>query len=93
MDLEAATIPLVTLTAALSIFVWTRRSVEAGPVPLMSYSASSALGSFAIELTKASGVHPIVAVAGGSRAYAESMLEKDGGDRMVDYGDGVEMTM
>lgn len=100
MHLEAATIPLIILTAALSLFrrqglppPWERRAVGAEPMPLIVYGASSALGCFAIKLAKAAGVHPIIAVAGGSRAYAEGLLEGERGDRMVDYRDGVEVMM
>ena len=60
------------------------------PTPLIIYGASSALGSFAIKLAKASNIHPIIAIAGGSHAYVDTLLDASRGDRLVDYRNGAE---
>ncbi|CCD52898.1 hypothetical protein BofuT4_P138220.1 [Botrytis cinerea T4] len=69
---EAATIPLVATTAALSLFrrqhlppPWSPRA-DIVPLPLIIYGASSSLGTFAVKLARASNIHPIIAIAGGS---------------------------
>lgn len=98
--LEAATIPLVTLTAALALFrrhslppPWSPRAPNAPPVPLIIYGASSALGSFAIKLAKAANIHPIIAICGASQGYVSGILESSKGDVIVDYRNGVEAMM
>ena len=60
------------------------------PTPLIIYGASSALGSFTIKLAKASNIHPIIAIAGGSHAYVDTLLDASRGDKLVDYRNGVE---
>ncbi|KAK4693824.1 hypothetical protein P7C71_g3642, partial [Lecanoromycetidae sp. Uapishka_2] len=96
---EAATIPLVLLTAAVTLYrrqklpePWSLGSgdVPPTPTPLIVYGASSALGCFAIKLAKASNVHPIVAIAGGSSEYVGTLLDATKGDRLVDYRNGVQ---
>ena len=94
---EAATIPLVTLTAAISLFrrqglptPWTPKPDSDPPIPLVIYGASSALGSFAIKLAKAAGIHPIIAIGGGSSKYIASLLETGKGDTLVDYRNGID---
>ncbi|MCJ1393327.1 hypothetical protein MMC18_006199 [Xylographa bjoerkii] len=94
---EAATIPLVTLTAAISLFCrqslpppWSPRPANAPPLPLVIYGASSALGSFAIKLAKASNIHPIIAICGASQQYVKSLIEPSKGDAIIDYRIGVE---
>lgn len=100
---EAATMPLIVLTAAITLF---RRQglpppwdpvlgspsldLPLTPTPLIVYGASSALGCFAIKLAKMSNAHPIIAIAGGSKAYVETLLDVSKGDRLVDYRGGVE---
>ena len=51
--------------------------------PLIVYGAGSALGCLVIQLAKAIGVGPIVAVAGASQAHVAGFLELDNDD-----GDG-----
>ena len=94
---EAATIPLVTLTAALSLFrrqslpaPWSPRSPGCPPIPLIIYGASSALGCFAVKLARAANIHPIIAICGGSRGYVTGLMDPSVGDAVVDYRDGVE---
>lgn len=54
------------------------------------YGASSALGCFIIKLAKASNIHPIIAVAGGSSQYVKTLLDTSKGDTLIDYRNGVE---
>jgi NADPH:quinone reductase-like Zn-dependent oxidoreductase len=85
------------LAAALPLFrrqnlpaPWTKRSSKASPLPLIIYGASSALGTFAIKLARQAGIHPIIAIAGGSSAYVQTFLDKSRGDALVDYRKGPE---
>lgn len=94
---EAATIPLVALTAALSLSrrqqlpaPWSPRSSSAPPLPLIIYGASSALGSFALKLAKFANIHPIIAICGGSRSYVEKLIDPVKGDVIIDYRNGVQ---
>lgn len=94
--LEAATIPLVATTAALSLFrrqhlppPWSPRS-DSIPLPLIVYGASSSLGTFAIKLARASNIHPIIAIAGGSSKHLEPLLDSSSGDKLIDYRLGIE---
>lgn len=94
---EAATIPLVTTTAALSLYKlqrlsppWSPRTSSSPQIPLIIYGASSALGSFAIKFAKLSNIHPIIAICGGTQDYVRSILDFSNGDAVVDYRDGVE---
>ncbi|RDW58123.1 hypothetical protein BP6252_13534 [Coleophoma cylindrospora] len=94
---EAATIPLVTMTAGIALFhsqslplPWAPRITTAAPLPLIVYGASSALGCFAIKLVKASNIHPIIAICGESKDYVASILESSKGDTIVDYRHGIE---
>ncbi|RDW91029.1 hypothetical protein BP5796_02194 [Coleophoma crateriformis] len=94
---EAATIPLVAMTAGIALFhsqslppPWSPRMTTAAPLPLIVYGASSALGCFAIKLAKASNIHPIIAICGESKDYVASILEPSKGDTIVDYRHGTE---
>ena len=93
---DAATIPLVGLTAAVSLYAdlgfpqpWT--PAPAGTVtPLVIYGASSAVGAAAVQLARLSNIHPIIAVAGESAPLVEKLLDKSQGDVIVDYRGGDE---
>ncbi|KAM3150618.1 hypothetical protein ABEW05_009038 [Botrytis cinerea] len=78
---EAATIPLVATTAALSLFrrqhlppPWSPRA-DIVPLPLIIYGASSSLGTFAVKLARASNIHPIIAIAGGRSLECHHALD------------------
>ncbi|ESZ92912.1 putative quinone oxidoreductase [Sclerotinia borealis F-4128] len=93
---EAATIPLVATTAAISLYrrqhlppPWSPRS-DSIPIPLIIYGASSSLGTFAIKLARASNIHPIIAIAGGSSSHLETLLDPSSGDKLIDYRLGTE---
>jgi NADPH:quinone reductase len=80
------------MTAALSLFKLQSLPPHWSPaseaIPLIIYGASSALGSFAIKLAKASNIHPIIAIGGASYEYASSLLDPGRGDRFIDYRQG-----
>jgi len=95
---EASTIPLVSLTASLTLFrrqgyipPWKKESASENGRPLLIYGASSALGTFTIKLAKLANVGPIIAVGGGSSEYAKSLLDLQKMDRDVflDYRMGM----
>ncbi|KAF7901241.1 hypothetical protein EAF00_003462 [Botryotinia globosa] len=93
---EAATIPLVATTAALSLFrrqhlppPWSPRA-DSVSLPLIIYGASSSLGTFAIKLVRASNIHPIIAIAGGRSLHLHSLLDPSPGDKLIDYHLGTE---
>lgn len=88
-SVEAATIPLVSITAAITVF---RRQHLPPPwapatavTPLIVYGASSALGTFALKLAKAANIHPLIAIAGSSTSHLTSVLDSSKGDILVDY--------
>ncbi|KAK9370460.1 chaperonin 10-like protein [Lipomyces kononenkoae] len=94
---EAATLPLVTLTAGISLFrrqslppPWNPRPPSSGPLPLIVYGASSALGTFAIKLARLSNIHPIIAICGASHEVVDPLLDFSRGDRIVDYRKGID---
>lgn len=56
--------------------------------PLVIYGASSGVGAAAVQLARLSNIHPIIAVAGQSTAFVETLLDKSKGDVVVDYRGG-----
>ncbi|KIW72882.1 hypothetical protein PV04_01043 [Phialophora macrospora] len=94
---EASTIPLVSLTAALTLF---RRQGYTAPWqsdaqqrnqkrPLLVYAATTSLGTYAIKLAKLAGIGPIVAIGGGSSDHLKRFLESPQ-DVFLDYRTGME---
>jgi NADPH2:quinone reductase len=69
---------------------WCPRPAASPPLPFIVYGASSALGAFSIKFAKASNIHPIIAIGGGSKEYAASLLDESKGDTWVDYRQGIE---
>jgi NADPH2:quinone reductase len=57
---------------------------------LIIYGASSSLGTFAIKLARASNIHPIIAISGGSSSHLIPLLDESKGDTLVDYRIGIE---
>ena len=94
---EASTIPLAGLTAAASLYAHHRLPVPWAPpkssIPFIVYGGSTAVGSFAIKLARNSNIHPVIAVAGKGSHYAESLIDRNKGDAVVDYRGGVEATV
>jgi len=92
---EAATIPLVLTTAAITLIrrqylpaPWEPLSASAPPTPLIIYGASSALGTFIIKLAAAANVHPLIAIAGSSTKHLTPLLDTSKGDTLIDYRAG-----
>lgn len=56
--------------------------------PLIVYGASSAVGSFALQLAKLSNIHPIIAVAGRATEQVEKLIDRSKGDTICDYRKG-----
>jgi NADPH2:quinone reductase len=91
---EAATIPLAALTSAVGLYVrlglpepWSPAKPK-GPHPILVYGAASAVGAYAIQFAKLSGLHPIIGVAGRGIPFAETLIDKSKGDTIVDYRNG-----
>ncbi|KAK0103495.1 hypothetical protein ONS95_005516 [Cadophora gregata] len=89
---EAATIPLVITTAALSLFEiqglpapWSPPSTPLPPTPLIIYGASSSLGSFAVKLAIASNIHPIISIHGVTIPSIAPLLDSSKGDTLISY--------
>ena len=89
---EASTIPLASMTAAVSLYMhlglpepWLPTSE---PLPLVIYGGSSATGSFAIKLASLSNIHPIIVVAGRAQEYVEGLIDRSKGDAIIDYRRG-----
>lgn len=93
---EAATLPLAAMTSAVGLYAdmgapepW-RTSDKQEKTPIVVYGAASAVGAFAIQLAVASNMHPIIGVAGKGMAFAEGLIDKSKGDKIVDYREGDE---
>lgn len=89
---EAATIPLVSATAALTLFrrqglpsPWSKTSQNSSQTPVIIYGASSSLGTFAVKLAKLSNIHPVIAIAGSNASYVSNFLDSAKGDMLLDY--------
>ena len=94
---EAATIPLVSVTAAVTLFrrqglppPWSPLPPSAPPTPLIVYGAGAALGAFAVKLARLSNIHPIIAIGGASSKDLLPLLDAKRGDAFVDYRVGPE---
>ncbi|KAI1628971.1 chaperonin 10-like protein [Exophiala viscosa] len=92
---EASTIPLVSLTAAITLFrrqgfaaPWKPEAADKNDKPLLVYAATSALGTFTIRLAKLAGIGPIIAIGGGSSAYLSTLLDMQ--DVLLDYRSGMD---
>lgn len=96
---EAATIPLVTTTAALTLFrrqgflaPWEVSTAAAGKHnsrPLLIYAASTSLGTYLVKLAKLAGIGPIIAIGGDSSDYLKKHLDGKAGDVFLDYRSGI----
>jgi NADPH2:quinone reductase len=94
---EAATIPLAALTAAVSLFHHLKLPTPwlpaTEPTPFIVYGASSSVGSYAIKLARSSNIHPIIAIAGKGTPFVETLLDRSKGDVVFDYRNGPEETV
>ncbi|KAL8788548.1 MAG: hypothetical protein Q9213_001621 [Squamulea squamosa] len=83
------------MTAAVCLFCVLDLSEPWKPLhnvsrPLIIYSASGAVGSFAIQLARLSKIHPIIAVAGNAKEHVEQLIDSSKGDVVCDYRNGNE---
>ncbi|KAJ8096514.1 hypothetical protein POJ06DRAFT_47866 [Lipomyces tetrasporus] len=88
---KAATLPLAAMISAVGLYQrpglpepWSPAK-PTGKQPLLVYSAASAVGAFAIQFAKLSGLHPIIGVAGRGILFAESLIDKSEGVAIIDY--------
>lgn len=91
---EGAAIPLAALTSAVGLYArlglpqpWLPATTK---IPLVIYGASSAVGSYALQLALKSNIHPIICVAGRAASHVESFIDRSKGDTIVDYRKGDE---
>lgn len=93
-NIEAATIPLSAMTAALGLYQELHLPLPwlaaTKPTPLIVYGGSSGVGAFAIKLARLSNIHPIIAVAGSGKSLVESLIDPSKGDTVLDYREGDE---
>ena len=91
-NIEAATIPLAAMTAALGLYQELRLPLPwlpaTKPTPLIVYGGSSGVGAFAIKLARLSNIHPIIAVAGSGKPLVENLIDRSKGDAILDYREG-----
>lgn len=98
--IEAATLPLAAMTAAMGLYAelklpppWTPATDSASQQvktqgPLVVYGAASAVGAFAIQFAQKSNIHPIIAIAGRGERFVETLIDRSKGDTIVDYRKG-----
>ncbi|CAK7230788.1 hypothetical protein SEUCBS140593_007707 [Sporothrix eucalyptigena] len=89
---EAATLPLAALTSVFALYKdlalpdpWNPRQDTDAPLPLIIYGASTAIGTFAVQLARRSNIHPIIGIAGASSKLVLDLM----GDGVSKYGDAV----
>ncbi|KAF3398205.1 Protein TOXD [Penicillium rolfsii] len=94
VGVEAATIPLAAMTAALGLYQrlnlplpW---SPASEPLPLVVYGGATAVGAFAIKFAKLSNIHPLIVVAGNGIPFVETLIDREKGDKVIDYREGDE---
>ncbi|KAF5563221.1 fusarubin cluster-oxidoreductase [Fusarium phyllophilum] len=93
---EGATIPFAAFTAACALYAklnlpWpTHPFSDDQKVPLVIWGASSAVGSYAVQLAKTSNIHPLICIAGRAQEHVERMIDGSKGDTVIDYRKGRE---
>ncbi|KAK5731709.1 hypothetical protein LTR17_011180 [Elasticomyces elasticus] len=91
---EGAALPLAAMTAAVGLYASDRLdlpqpwSPASKPTPLVVYGASSAVGSYVIQLAKRSNIHPLICVSGRAQEHVEKLIDRSKGDTIVDYRKG-----
>ncbi|KAL3590668.1 fusarubin cluster-oxidoreductase [Fusarium poae] len=91
---EGAAIPLTALTAACALYARLKLPEPWLPVqdseriPLVIWGASSAVGSYAVQLAKRSNFHPLICIAGRAQEHVESLIDRSKGDTVIDYRKG-----
>lgn len=56
----------------------------------MIYGASSAVGSYVLQLAIKSNIHPLITVAGRAQDHVEKFIDRSKGDTIIDYRAGDE---
>ncbi|KAI1209337.1 GroES-like protein [Annulohypoxylon truncatum] len=89
---EAAAIPLAAMTAVVGLYghlglpqPWTPATES---MALVIHGASSAVGAYAVQFARKSNIHPLICIAGKSRPYVETLIDRTKGDVVIDYRDG-----
>lgn len=59
-------------------------------IPLVVYGASSAVGSYVIQLALRANIHPLICIAGRAQNHVEAMIDRSKGDTIIDYRSGNE---
>lgn len=93
---EAAAVPLAAMIAGLALFrhlgfpaPWDVTSETSASGPLLIYGASGAVGAYAVQLAVKAGLHPIIAIAGRSSNYVQTIIDPSKGDKVLDYREGL----
>lgn len=86
---EAAILPLTVHTAAsglnLELGLPPPWLPETKAMPLIIWGAGSAVGADAVQLANRSNIHPLTCIAGESKAFVESMIDRTQGDTTLNY--------
>ncbi|KAF5662739.1 fusarubin cluster-oxidoreductase [Fusarium heterosporum] len=91
---EGAAIPFTALTAVCALYARLRLPEPWLPVkdsqriPLVIWGASSAVGSYAVQLARRSNIHPLICVAGRAQNYVETLIDRSKGDTVIDFRNG-----
>lgn len=91
---EGAALPLAALTAAVGLYSRLRLpepwlpAPDSQRIPLVIWGASSAVGSYAVQLARRSNIHPLICVAGRAQAHVEKLIDRSKGDTVIDYRKG-----
>ncbi|KAJ5085107.1 hypothetical protein N7532_009878 [Penicillium argentinense] len=93
-SVEAATIPLAAMTAAIGLYQRLKLPLPWNPthepLPLVVYGGATAVGAFAIKFAQLSNIHPLIVVAGRGGSFVETIIDPAKGDRIIDYREGDE---
>ncbi|CZR36204.1 fusarubin cluster-oxidoreductase [Fusarium proliferatum ET1] len=93
---EGAAIPFAAFTAACALYAKLDLPYPTQPIsddqkiPLVIWGASSAVGSYAVQLAKKSNIHPLICIAGRAQEHVERMIDGSKGDTVIDYRKGHE---
>lgn len=91
---EGAAIPLAALTAAIGLYARLRLPEPWFPlkddqqIPVVVYGASSAVGTYALQLAARSNIHPLICIAGRASQHVEKFIDRSKGDVIIDYREG-----
>ncbi|KAF4446288.1 fusarubin cluster-oxidoreductase [Fusarium austroafricanum] len=88
---EGAALPFTALTAACALYArlglpapWLPVT-DSQKIPLVIWGASSAVGSYAVQLAQRSNIHPLICIAGRAQEHVEKLIDRSKGDTVVDY--------